>query len=125
MESKNVSKKYCLFIGRYQALHEGHKYLFRSKISEGLPVLIAIRDVPTDEKNPFTPNDVIDMFLADDECRLWMNDGMLKIMVIPDIEGVYYGRDVGYKIEQLTVPEEVAAISATKIREQMKAEGKL
>lgn len=65
------------------------------------------------------------MFLADDECRLWMNDGMLKIMVIPDIEGVYYGRDVGYKIEQLTVPEEVAAISATKIREQMKAEGKL
>jgi hypothetical protein len=65
------------------------------------------------------------MFLADDECRLWMNDGMLKIMVIPDIEGVYYGRDVGYKIEQLTVPEEVSAISATKIREQMKAEGKL
>ena len=65
------------------------------------------------------------MFLADDECRAWMNDGMLKIIVIPDIEGVYYGRDVGYKIEQLTVPEEVASISATKIREQMKAEGKL
>jgi len=65
------------------------------------------------------------MFLADDECRLWMNDGMLKIIVIPDIEGVYYGRDVGYKIEQLTVPEEVASISATKIRSQMKAEGKL
>jgi hypothetical protein len=50
---------------------------------------------------------------------------MLKIMVIPDIEGVYYGRDVGYKVEQLSVPEEVAAISATKIREQMKSEGKL
>mgnify|MGYP000468431894 FL=1 len=65
------------------------------------------------------------MFLADDECREWMNDGMLKLMVIPDIEGVYYGRDVGYKIEQLSVPEEVAAISATKIREQMKSEGKL
>jgi hypothetical protein len=65
------------------------------------------------------------MFLADAECREWMNDGMLKIMVIPDIEGVYYGRDVGYKIEQLSVPDEVAAISATKIREQMKSEGKL
>jgi len=125
MESKNASKKYCLFIGRYQALHEGHKYLFRSKISEGLPVLIAIRDVATDEKNPFNPNQVIDMFLADNECREWMNDGMLKLMVIPDIEGVYYGRDVGYKIEQLTVPEEVAAISATKIRAQMKSDGKL
>ena len=87
--------------------------------------MIAIRDVPTDEKNPFTPNEVIDMFLADDECRGWMNDGMLKIMVIPDIEGVYYGRDVGYKVEQLSVPDEIAAISATKIREQMKSEGKL
>ena len=65
------------------------------------------------------------MFLADDECRLWMNDGMLKIMVIPDIEGVYYGRDVGYKIEQLIVPEEVSSISATKIRAQMKSDGKL
>jgi phosphopantetheine adenylyltransferase len=125
MESKNVSKKYCLFIGRYQALHEGHKYLFRKKISEGLPVLIGVRDVPTDEKNPFTPQQVIDMFTKDEECLGWISDGMLKIMVIPDIEGVYYGRDVGYKVEQLSVPEEVAAISATKIREQMKSEGKL
>ena len=125
MESKNVSKKYCLFIGRYQALHEGHKYLFRSKISEGLPVLIAIRDVPTDEKNPFTPNDVIDMFLADDECRLWMNDGMLKIMVIPDIEGVYYGRDVGYKIEKIELGAEIESISATDVRNKMRTAGNL
>ena len=125
MESKNVSKKYCLFIGRYQALHEGHKYLFRKKISEGLPVLIAIRDVATDEKNPFNPNHVIDMFLADDECREWMNDGMLKLMVIPDIEGVYYGRDVGYKIEQLEVPLNIASISATKIREEKRLKGEL
>ena len=65
------------------------------------------------------------MFTKDEECLRWISDGMLKIMVIPDIEGVYYGRDVGYKVEQLSVPEEVAAISATKIREQMKSEGKL
>jgi len=95
------------------------------KINEGLPVLIAIRDVPTDEKNPFTPQQVIEMFTKDEECLGWISDGMLKLMVIPDIEGVYYGRDVGYKVEQLSVPEEVAAISATKIREQMKSEGKL
>ena len=65
------------------------------------------------------------MFTKDEECLGWISDGMLKLMVIPDIEGVYYGRDVGYKVEQLSVPEEVAAISATKIREQMKSEGKL
>lgn len=87
--------------------------------------MIAVRDVPTDEKNPFTPQQVIEMFTKDEECLSWISDGMLKIMVIPDIEGVYYGRDVGYKVEQLSVPEEVAAISATKIREQMKSEGRL
>ena len=65
------------------------------------------------------------MFTKDEECLGWISDGMLKLMVIPDIEGVYYGRDVGYKVEQLSVPEEVASISATKIREQMKSEGKL
>jgi len=65
------------------------------------------------------------MFTKDEECLGWMQRGMMKIIVIPDIEGVYYGRDVGYKVEQLSVPPEIAAISATKIREQMKQEGKL
>ena len=125
MKSQTASTKYSLFIGRYQALHEGHKYLFRKKIEEGNPVLIAIRDVPADEKNPFSPNYVINMFTKDEECLGWMQRGMMKIIVIPDIEGVYYGRDVGYKVEQLSVPPEIAAISATKIREQMKQEGKL
>ncbi len=125
MESKNAQKKSALFIGRYQTLHEGHKYLFRQKINEGIPVLIAIRDVPTDEKNPFTPDEVINMFNSDDECGGWISQSMMQVIVIPDIEGVYYGRDVGYKVEQLSVPPEIAAISATKIREQMRAEGKL
>jgi hypothetical protein len=65
------------------------------------------------------------MFTKDEECFGWIQQGMMKIIVIPDIEGVYYGRDVGYKVEQLSVPPEIAAISATKIREQMKQEGKL
>jgi hypothetical protein len=32
---------------------------------------------------------------------------------------------VGYKIEQLSVPPEIADISATKIREQLKKDGKI
>lgn len=76
-----------------------------------------------DEKNPFTPHQVMGMFTKDEECMGWISDGMLKIMIIPDIEGVYYGRDVGYKVEQLSVPPEIAEISATKIREKMKLEG--
>lgn len=112
-------------MGRYQSLHEGHKYLFRKKIVEGHPVLIAIRDVPTDEKNPFTFEQIVTMFMKDEECHSWIESGKMKLIQIPDIEGVYYGRDVGYKVEKISVPEEIAAISATKIREQMKAEGKL
>jgi FAD synthase len=120
MESKNAVKKYALFIGRYQSLHEGHKYLFRKKISEGIPVLVAIRDVPTDQKNPFTAQQVMNMFFTDPETSEWMDKGMMLVQIIPDIEGVYYGRDVGYKVEQLSVPPEIAEISATKIREQLK-----
>ena len=120
MESKNAVNKYALFIGWYQCLHEGHKYLFRNKINEGIPVLVAIRDVPTDQKNPFTANQVMTMFFTDPETSEWMDKGMMLVQIIPDIEGVYYGRDVGYKVEQLSVPPEIAEISATKIREQLK-----
>lgn len=125
MTSNSQHRKYALFIGRYQTLHEGHKYLFRKKIEEGVPVLVAIREVPIDEKNPYTPTQVMDMFIADDECQEWFKRGVMALMVIPDIDGVYYGRDVGYKIEQLEVPIDIAQISATKIREQKRLNGEL
>jgi nicotinamide mononucleotide adenylyltransferase len=118
-------KKYALFIGRYQTLHEGHKYLFRKKLNEGSPVLVAIRDMPTDGQNPYTAKEVIEFFYKDQETLQWINDGIMDIMIIPDIEGVYYGRDVGYKIEQMEVPQEVAEISATKLREEKKMRGEL
>ena len=55
----------------------------------------------------------------------WFKRGVMALMVIPDIDGVYYGRDVGYKIEQLEVPIDIAQISATKIREQKRLNGEL
>ena len=119
------NKKYALFIGRYQYLHEGHKYLFRKKIQEGTPVLVWIRSVPMDEKNPFDPTKVEEMFWNDQETSSWIAQGMMRVMILPDIEGVYYGRDVGYKVEKLEVPEEIAAISATKLRAEMKEKGQL
>ena len=67
----------------------------------------------------------MDMFIADDECQEWFKRGVMALMVIPDIEGVYYGRDVGYKIEQLDVPLNIASISATKIREEKRLKGEL
>jgi hypothetical protein len=51
--------------------------------------------------------------------------GRLRIIIIPDIESINIGRGVGYDVIEHVPPQEVHDISATKIREQMKAEGKL
>lgn len=112
-----ANKKYAFFIGRYQPLHDGHIYLFEQKINEGVPVLVGIRDVPTDEKNPFTAQQVLKNI--GDKLMHHIEAGMLHLIIIPDIEGVYYGRDVGYKVEQIEVPDHIKEISATKIRKEM------
>jgi hypothetical protein len=47
------------------------------------------------------------------------------ISIIPDIDSVNYGRGVGYEITEHVPPTEIKEISATKIREQLRNEGKL
>ena len=115
--------QWSLFIGRWQPLHEGHKELFRQVINEGGRVCVAIRDVEVDEKNPFTSNQI--MSNIGEQMKKEMESGKLKVIVIPDICSVEFGRGVGYDIIEHVPPQEVADISATKIREQMKLEGKL
>jgi nicotinamide mononucleotide adenylyltransferase len=115
--------QWSLFIGRWQPLHEGHKALFRQVINEGGKVCIAIREGEVNEKNPFTPQQVL-MNIAT-EMELEISNGKLKAIIIPDICSVEFGRGVGYDIIEHIPPAEVADISATKIREQMKEEGKL
>ena len=52
-------------------------------------------------------------------------EGRFKIMLVPNITNICYGRGVGYKIEEIILPEEIQKISATKIRAKMREEGKL
>jgi hypothetical protein len=47
-------------------------------------------------------------------------EGKLKLMIIPDIESINFGRGVGYDVIEHTPPQEIHDISATKIREKMK-----
>ena len=115
--------QWSLFIGRWQPLHEGHKQLFRQVINEGGKVCVAIRDVEVDEKNPFTPHEI--MLNIFEQMKPEAEAGKLKIITIPDICSVEFGRGVGYDIIEHIPPQEIADISATKIREQMKANGKL
>jgi hypothetical protein len=46
-------------------------------------------------------------------------------MVVPNITSINFGRGVGYDIIEHIPPTEIADISATKIREQMKQDGRL
>ena len=119
----NPGKQYSMFIGRWQPWHDGHKWLIDQRLNEVKNVLICIRDIEPNEKNPFTAEEVE----ANIKRELWQLIGneRVKVMVIPDIESVNFGRGVGYDIIEHLPPQEVSEISATKIREQLKQEGKL
>ena len=112
-----------MFIGRWQPWHAGHRWLIDQALEEGKKVLLCIRDVEPDEKNPWTADEVVDNLST--ELSDLLNEGRLKIMKIPDIESINIGRGVGYDIIEHVPPPEIHDISATKIREQMKQEGKL
>ena len=57
----NESKKYAIFVGRFQPYHQGHISLIMQKINEGIPALIMVRDIEPDAKNPFTTEQTVDM----------------------------------------------------------------
>jgi len=115
--------QWSLFIGRWQPLHEGHKQLFRQVIDEGGKVCVAIREVEIDDKNPFTSHDI--MLNVAKEMETEIQAGKLKVITIPDICSVEFGRGVGYDIVEHIPPQEIAEISATKIRENLRLNGKL
>ena len=109
--------QWSLFIGRWQPLHEGHKALFHQVINEGGKVLVAIRNVEPDEKNPFTAHQI--MLNIYEELKTEIETGKLNVMIIPDICSVEFGRGVGYDIIEHIPPADIAEISATKIRKEM------
>ena len=62
VESSIPSKEgqFAMFIGRWQPLHLGHQTLFQQAMDEGKNVLICIRDIQPDDKNPFKAEEVKD-----------------------------------------------------------------
>ena len=112
--------QFAMFVGRWQPLHLGHQELFKRAMDEGKNVLICIRDIQPDEKNPFTAEQV-----RENISNFYSEEERVKVMVIPDICSIEFGRGVGYDIIEHIPPQEIHNISATKIREQMKKEGKL
>jgi hypothetical protein len=46
----------------------------------------------------------------------------VRVIIIPDMESVNFGRGVGYEINEFSPPEDIGWISATKIRNSIKEE---
>ena len=106
-----------MFIGRWQPWHDGHRWLIDQRLNEGKNVLICVREVSKDDKNPYNPIEVKEN--VEKELKDLINSKRVKVIIIPDIESVNYGRGVGYDIIEHVPPSEIGEISATKIREKL------
>ena len=107
---------------RWQPFHEGHFVLFKEIVKITEQVCIQIRDVQGVDDNPFD----FETVKKNIEGKLNPEfEGRFKIMLVPNITNISYGRGVAYKIEEVVLPEEIQKISATKIRAKMREEGKI
>lgn len=109
-------KPRALFVGRFQPLSFGHEWLFETKLNQGIPILIAIRDVEPDEKNPLTAEQSASLI------RKVYEGKDVTVIIIPDIESINWGRGVGYSTIEHTPPDNIKNISATYIRDSIKKE---
>jgi len=103
-----------LMLGRYQPWHEGHHALYKEAGERTKQVMLGVRNTyKTSNKDPLDFDQVM-AYIAEDPV-------MDKAMVIkmPNITNIVYGRDVGYKIEQVSLGAEIEAISATEKRKQL------
>tara|TARA_Y100000768_G_scaffold1927_1_gene1429 strand:- start:42 stop:434 length:393 start_codon:yes stop_codon:yes gene_type:complete len=118
-------------LGRWQPWHDGHQALFKRCIAKTGQVAIQVRDVQGasggdgQDDNPFN----WDQVCKNIEAGL-LKDGFKRgqeyeIMLVPNIVNITYGRGVGYTFEEEVFDSEVTEISATKIRQNLRDEGKL
>ena len=108
-------------LGRWQPWHGGHQKLYEKILEKTGQVLIMVRDVQGVDDNPFD----FETVKSNIEKALVNYEGKYKIILVPNITNICYGRGVGYNIEELVLDEETQKISATKIRQQMRDHGDL
>lgn len=113
-----MRKRYALFIGRWQPFHKGHEWLINAQRTKGKHVLVAVRDIEPDEHNPLTAQQSAAVIRQ----RYHGSSPEVRVIVIPDIESVNWGRGVGYEPIEHEPPPAIHNISATEIRRQI-AEG--
>ena len=106
-------KPTTLMLGRYQPWHEGHHALYNEAGKRTDQVTLGVRNTHGSEKDPLSFEQV--KFYIDKDPA--MKDAM--VIRVPNITNIVYGRDVGYKIEQVKLGDDIEAVSATQKRREM------
>ncbi len=101
-----------LLLGRYQPWHEGHHALLEKAHERTTQVVIGVRDTHgTSEKDPLPYQEVANRIRAEERSSF--------VVKFPNITNIVYGRDVGYKIEQIELSQELQSVSATQKRKEL------
>ena len=124
-------KPTVLLLGRWQPWHDGHLALFKRALAKTGQVVIQVRDVKDSsggngqDDNPFSYDEISNYI----EEKLLISGYKLNeeyiIQFVPNITNITYGRGVGYKIEQESFESNIESISATKIRKNLRDQGKI
>jgi nicotinamide mononucleotide adenylyltransferase len=112
----DYSKPTAQMLGRWQPFHDGHLALFKEILKKTGQVQIMVRTMPKSENNPFEFKEIKKRI----EEKLKDYKDKFEVLQVANITNICYGRDVGYKIEEIVLPKEIQEISATKIRKEMK-----
>ena len=80
-----------------------------------------VRDVEGLDDNPFGFEEIERMITSD----LQEYGNRSKVIRVPNITDICYGRDVGYNIQEVDLDSEIKNISASKIREKLRVKGEL
>ena len=118
-------------LGRWQPWHDGHRALFERCLKKTGQVIIQIRDVEGSsggkgqDDNPFDWGEVCVNIEKDLEKYGYTRGEEYEIMLVPNITNITYGRGVGYTFDEEVFDDEITSISATKIRAEMRKDGRL
>jgi nicotinamide mononucleotide adenylyltransferase len=112
----DYSKPTAQMLVRWQPFHDGHLALFKEILKKTGQVQIMVRTMPKSDNNPFEFEEIKKRI----EEKLQDYIGKFEVIKVANITNICYGRDVGYKIEEIILPKQIQEISATKIRKEIK-----
>ena len=119
-------------LGRWQPWHKGHIELFKRALKKTGQVCIMYRDVwgidagiDGQADNPFQFEEVKENII-EGLSKLGYEEGKEYVVIkVPNIVDISYGRGVGYSFTEHDLGKNIHAISATKIRKEMRKKEKL